>query len=249
MLKGRNSWQQDISNISYVYAICGGLLGLGVIAYLFYHNIWAMCCFLPLLVPGVKSWEYQKEQSLRKEFQIQLKDYLQALSAALSTGYALENAMVEARGELCQQYPSKARIMRDTLVMEQLLKMNMPPDQVWNEWAKRTDLRELQQFTEVFIIAKKSGGNANEIIKNAIINICDSVELEMEIQVILAGKKLEFQIMCLVPFGIIGYMTWSFPDFMDVLYGNLFGVALMSGCLAICALAVGWGNRMIQIKV
>ncbi|MFI3208203.1 MAG: type II secretion system F family protein [Eubacteriales bacterium] len=220
-----------------------------LITYLFYHSLWAVVLFLPMLLPYIKWWEYQQELKKKSEFQLQFRDYLQALMAALRTGYALENAISEGKRDLRQQYEDDARIIQDIGMIEGLLSMNIPIEQAWKEWANELNIEVLSQFTTVFMIAKKSGGDSIAIIQNAISNICETVEIEMEISVILAGKKMEFYIMSFVPLGIILYMKLCFSQFMGVLYGNAFGIILMTICLGIYVLAFWWGNKMIQIEV
>lgn len=208
-----------------------------------------MIFFLPLLLPYIRWWESQQESKLKSTFEIQFKDYLQALATALSTGYALENAMKEARKDLRQQYENETRIMQDTARMERLLEMNMSVEQVWVTWNHTTDIEVLHQFTTIFMVAKKSGGDSVGIIKKSIANICERVEVEKEIKVILTGKKYEFQIMSVVPIGILFYMKLSFGEFMSVLYGNVFGIVLMSICLIVYGAAYGWGYTMMKIEV
>lgn len=65
----------------------------------------------------------------------------------------------------------------------------------------------------------------------------------------IAAKKMEFQIMTMIPLGIIVYMKISFPEFMSVLYGSVAGVVVMSGCLAIYIGAWYLGKRMLEIEV
>ncbi len=208
-----------------------------------------MIPFLPFLVLYIKKWENQKESQLKSIFEIQFKDYLQALASALSTGYALENAMKEARKDLARQYDSETRIMRDTGKMERLLEMNMSVEQVWMEWVNQTEIDVLQQFITVFMVAKKSGGDSVAIVKKSINNICERLEVEAEIRVLLTAKEFEFQIMSLVPIGIIFYMKLAFAEFMSVLYGNIFGVCFMTICLGVYVGAVLWGSKIVEIEV
>lgn len=247
--KKRNSWQQDIRGIDYMGAILKALLMDIIIGYLFYHTLWASVFFLPVLIPYIHFWEEKQEQQLREVFQVQFKDYLQALATAISVGYALENAMKEARRDLEQQYEGATRIMRDTRMLGHLLDLNMPVEQVWQEWEGQAQVEVLSRFATVFVVAKRSGGDSIGIIKHAIHNICDTMEVEEEIKVVLSGQRMEFQVMSLVPLGILCYMKFSFAEFMSALYGNAFGVILMTICLGVYGGAVLWGNRIIQIEV
>lgn len=157
--------------------------------------------------------------------------------------------MKDARNDLMQQYDKETRIMKDTARMERLLEMNMSVEQVWLEWSNESEIDVLQQFTTVFMVAKKAGGDSIAIIKKSIANICERMEIEMEINVLLTAKKYEFQIMSVVPIGIIFYMKLAFAEFMSVLYGNAFGVCMMTICLGVYASAVYWGYKLIEIEV
>lgn len=99
------------------------------------------------------------------------------------------------------------------------------------------------------MVAKKSGGDSVQIIRKAITNLCEKIEVEQEIQVGLAGKKLEFKIMSLVPLGILLYMRLCFVEFMDVLYGTALGASIMSVCLSVYVVAYYWGNKIVEIEV
>lgn len=87
------------------------------------------------------------------------------------------------------------------------------------------------------------------IIRNSISQIRDRMEVQREIETILTAKKYEFKVMTMIPFGIIGYMRFSFPEFMKMLYGNAVGVGVMSVCLAIYLGACYLGERIIDIEV
>ena len=58
-----------------------------------------------------------------------------------------------------------------------------------------------------------------------------------------ASQKLEFNIMCVVPFAIILYMKATFGEFLDALYGSAAGVCVMTACLCIYAgRRTGWAG-------
>ncbi len=71
------------------------------------------------------------------------------------------------------------------------------------------------------------------IIRNTANQIGDKIDVKREIDTVLAAKKYEFRVMAAIPYAIIGYMSLSFPEFMDSLYGNIMGIGVMSACLAI----------------
>ena len=65
----------------------------------------------------------------------------------------------------------------------------------------------------------------------------------------IASKKLEFDIMCAVPFVIILYMKLTFGEFLSVLYGNAVGMIIMTVCLCVYLAAYRIGRKIIRIEV
>jgi tight adherence protein B len=55
--------------------------------------------------------------------------------------------------------------------------------------------------------------------------------------------------MSVMPLGILGYIRPSSPDFMEPLYHNVMGYGVMSGCLAVYALCLFFGKRIVEIEV
>lgn len=158
---------------------------------------------------------------------------IQTLSSALNTGYSVENAFYETQKELKIQYPEEARISRELLLITRKLRMHIPVEQVLEEFAERVPSEDVKSFVTVFVTAKKSGGDMIGIIRNTTSQIGDKIEVKREIDTLLAAKKYEFQIMSMVPYGIIAYMSLSFSDFMEELYGNVTGIGVMTLCLGI----------------
>ena len=74
-------------------------------------------------------------------------------------------------------------------------------------------------------------------------------DVKKEIEATLAAKKSEQLIMSLMPAGIILYMRLTSPGFLDVLYGNPFGICAMTVCLGIYAGAYWMGRRIVDIEV
>ena len=86
-------------------------------------------------------------------------------------------------------------------------------------------------------------------MRDTVRDISGKIEVEKEIQTLLAARKLEFKVMCIIPAGIILYMRIAFPEFMNVLYGNVLGVVLMSICMGIYIAAYRIGQKIVDIEV
>lgn len=55
--------------------------------------------------------------------------------------------------------------------------------------------------------------------------------------------------MSLMPAGIILYLQLTSPGFLQVLYGNAFGIFAMTVCLGIYILSYWMGKKIVDIEV
>lgn len=245
----KNYWQQDIRKHEYLMAFVQGSLLIGLISYLFYGTWICAILFSPYLIWYIKSWEKQLIKKKQANFRLQFKEAIQSLSAALNVGYSVENAMREAVKDLNGIYKKDDMILREFSYMIRQLQMNVTAETVLKDFAQRTGDEDVQTFVTVFNMAKRSGGDTLEIIRNAVRQMGEKIDVEREITTLISGKKLELRIMTMIPMAMVLYMKISFPEFLDVLYGNVAGVVIMSVCLLVYLAAYEMGKRIVEIEV
>ena len=127
--------------------------------------------------------------------------------------------------------------------------MNFPVEGLLQDLAERSGLPDVQEFASVFSIIKRSGGPLPEMLRGVTRTMAEKGELEEEIRTLMAGKRMEFSLMCVLPALILVYVRLGNPGFMDPVYAGLRGRFFMSACLAVYALAVWLGQRLIQFEV
>lgn len=180
---------------------------------------------------------------------MQFKDAIQSMSASLNAGYSVENAFREAQKELMLQYPREARISKEMEILNRQLRLQVPVEQALEEFAERVEADEIRSFSVVFAMAKRSGADMLSIIRDTVTQISGKLEVKREIDLILAARRYEFRVMTVVPYLIIAYMSLSFPEFMEVLYGTPAGKGVMTICLGVYVSAYALGLKIIKIKV
>ncbi len=247
--KHKSYWQQDIRKREYLRIFLEGMTLVFVLSYVFYGTLWAVPFLSPLLIGyfSIRNLELIKKK--QSQFRLQFKNAIQSLSAALHVGYSAENAMRETYRELQLLYQKEERILVEFRHMIHQLDMNMALEGILSAFAKRTMDEEVRLFVTVFSMAKRSGGDMIAIIRSAIGRMTEQVEMEQDMQTTIAAKKLEFQIMTVIPIGILLYMKVGFPEFLDVLYGNVTGVLLMSVCLIVYLVTYLLGRRIVEVEV
>ena len=221
----------------------------GLLIYLFYNAVLAGGILSPCLIFYYKNWKREYVRKKEQEFRMQYGEALKAFMTALNVGYSVENAIRTIPKEMKLLFGNDAVIIREFSYMIRQLEMNVTVEKAFYEFAGRVKSEELYSFVTVFTTLKRSGGDMIQVLKNTIDKICTGMEVKQEIETMIAAKKMEFQIMTMIPLGIIVYMKISFPEFMSVLYGSVAGVVVMSGCLAIYIGAWYFGKRMLEIEV
>ncbi len=245
----KNYWLQDIRRRDYLLATTIGIFAILMISYLFYGTCLCAILLAPYLIYFLKSWEKQWTEKRKRMFQLQFKEAVQALAAALNVGYSVENAMLEALKDLQVIYKRNELIVREFRYMLRQLDVNVTMERVLQEFSERTKEEDVQTFVTVFAMAKRSGGDMIGIIRNTVQQMSEKADVRREIETIVTAKKLEFQVMSAIPFGMICYMRLSFPEFMGILYGNIAGVFVMTICLLGYVAAYEAGKRMVEIEV
>lgn len=204
-----------------------------LLGYLFYNNILGVLVLLPFTFLNVKNkktdYVLNRKWQLTKEF----KDGLSSLIAALNAGYSVENAISQAANDLKQMHEKESLIITEFDTIVSKLQMNQNTEEVFHDFGERSDVEDIKNFADVFKTAKRTGGDIIRIMRSTEKTINDKIEVESEIQTLIAGKRLEVKIMNGMPCGIILFLRVSSPGFLDPLYGNLSGVLIMSAILAI----------------
>lgn len=188
-------------------------------------------------------------QQRREKLSLEFKDFILALSASLKTGYSAENALVQAGRDLACMYGEGSLMVAECRRIEKQLQNNQLPEQLMSEFAERSGQEEIKDFAAIFVIAKRSGGNMNAIIRNTADVISEKIEVKREIQLLFAAKKMEQNIMNVVPIAMIGYVRLTTPDYFDEMYHTPFGIVAMSVCLLIYAGAYFLSGKIMDIEV
>ena len=146
-------------------------------------------------------------------------------------------------------YPPEADIVREFHYIESRKKVSVPVEELFLGLGERSGIEDIENFAAVFSTAKRSGGDMDKIIQTSARMLGDKIDVRKEIETTLSAKKAEQMIMSLMPAGIILYLQLTSPGFLEVLYGNPFGVCAMTVCLGIYGLSYWLGKRIVDIEV
>ena len=102
--------------------------------------------------------------------------------------------------------------MREYTYMIHQLNMNVPLEQIWKEFADRVGQEDVSNFVSVFVAAKRAGGDSIEMIRNAVKQICEKIEVKREIEMTMSAKKVRIS-------SNVGGSLWNYFLYEDSISG------------------------------
>jgi tight adherence protein B len=202
---------------------------------------------ISFLYPKIRTKQIIKKRKI--ELKLQFKDALQSLSSSLHAGKSFESAMKSAIADLLIQYDADSYIIREFEVIVRKLESNETIERAFGEFAGRSKLEEIQNFAEVLEICKRSGGNLITAIKGSTDIIADKIEVLNDISMILAEKKLEQNILSIMPIAMIIMLSISAKDFMMPVFTEAIGRITMTISMALFAAAYLIAEKITNIEV
>lgn len=227
-------------------ALGGMAMGVAV-GYVFFSN-WYVAALLAVIV-AVKAQkpyrEYLRKKRLKKLL-LEFKDLLEALTASYSSGQTTTRAFLDAQKEMSDLFGEGADIVQELTVINVGLQHNYNIEDLLFNFAQRSGLEDVESFANVFEVCNRKGGNLKQIVGETRSVINDKIEIEMEIQTMVAASRNDLNIMMVLPFIIMLAMR----GLGDNMTGNsLINVIVKLVVLGIFAAAYMLGIKIVEIKL
>ena len=257
-LKGGADSREEVLSDYRVYHLTGqewirylleGTAVCAVTAYVFYRSFLAFVLMLPagMLRPFFKRRELCRRR--KEELRLQFKEAIQIVASALAAGYSVENAFIASVRDLEEQYGKEGMITREFSYLASQLKMNRTVEALLSSFAKRSGLDEVENFSVIFTVSKRSRGELASVVHHVVHVISDRIQVREEILTMTAEKQFEQRIMNLMPYLIVLYVDLSSPGFFSQMYETAVGRVVMTGCLVVYLLAWRVSGKILQIEV
>ncbi|KIL35885.1 pilus assembly protein TadB [Cohnella kolymensis] len=232
-----------------LWAICLGCFFCFAGVWLMYRHVWIAltAAALGLLYPRhyAKRMAQKRRNRLRQEF----KEALHALSSLLAAGRSVENAFLTLEQELIVLIgDSRSDLMMELRVIANRMHNGETLEVPLQDLARRSDLEEVRNFTDVITICKRSGGDLVEVVRRTSQLIGEKLDMELEVSVLIAQKKFESRIMMGMPFAFVGALGFFAGDYMQPLHQGA-GWLLLTVCLLLLSVCCWWMFRIMDIKI
>lgn len=228
----------------------GGFACIAFVVYLFYHS------FIAALIAGAAVFKLTPlycslmVQRRMNTLDIQFRDLLTSLSASVSAGRHMSEAICEAPENLSLMYDSDDLIMIELEHMRRSICENNESDKVLlMDFARRTGSEDINNFVQVYTTCRSLGGDTEKIIARTSEILTDKMNIEREIKAITAQKKLEGRIISLMPLAMLLVLNLVSPAYISPLYSTMMGRLLMTGCLMASVYGIRLMERIVAVDL
>lgn len=219
------------------------------IMWLFYRSLWGGIWYPFILWGVIQQTKKEREMLAKKRLQEEFLHGIGVLNSALQAGLSMENAWKEVEKEVRGLFGEDAVFYLELKEMNRKVAHNTPIEKLFLEFAYRSKLEDMIQFAELLEFGKRSGSNWKKIIDVTAAQMTEQQEAKQEIEVMMAEKKMEQNVMNIMPLGLLAFLQLSAWDYMSVLYHNWFGVICMTFFLIAYMGAIALSKKIQRVEV
>ena len=207
-----------------------GAVGI-ICSFLFYDTQWGVVFTVPYLAyiyrKRKKDFVTGRKQQLKEEF----KNVISGVSGALQAGYSIENAFLYVLSEIKSDETADNLLEEDLKLLINGMQCGKGLEQGLKELGDKSDIEEIKELAYLVKTAGIYGGNLIRLMGQCARSMAEKSTTELEINTMIASKRLEGKIMSVIPFFIMLYLRLTGVSYIDVLYKTVWGHVFMTICL------------------
>lgn len=216
--------------------------------FLFYKNIWLS------LAGGMVGILFEDEyinyvmDKRNKKMLIQFKDLLYSISSSMATGRYMFEALKEGETYLKMIYGEDAILVKELKKVNSAIYDNHSDEEkVLIDFAVRSQIEDIKDFVDVYLTTRATGGDIQKVIASASLVIIDKMQIQREVETMMAQKQLEARIVALIPIFIILFLNIFSPDYLMPMYTTVAGRIIMTLALIGFNISFKWIIKLTEV--
>jgi tight adherence protein B len=178
----------------------------------------------------------------RKKFDAQLGDTLQLLTGGLRAGHSILRAIDAAATEADSPTAEEMRrIVAETSLGKDLLLSLL-------DTSKRMDNEDFAWIAQAIQINREVGGDLADVLDQVGHTIRERSEIKGQIRALAAEGKFSAYILGAMPFAITVVLTVVTPGYVDPLFSEPLGWAMLGGAAVMMTIGCLWLRKIIDLK-
>ncbi len=238
-----------LSNKEIVKYLSIGALYYFVLSFVFFRSFIVSIMSVVFSIYYLKKSDVKKGVTEKAKLRVQFKEAIYALTSSISGGKSIERAFISSLADLRRVYDEDALIIIYWTEIINKISINIAVEDALLDFARDSELDEIENFAQIFALSKRVGGNLVEIIKNSTCIINEKIELNNDLAVLVASKEYEQRILSFIIPAMIFFFNIFSPAFLSPLYGSLKGRFVMSLALMAYLFSTFIGERIVDIRV
>ena len=203
------------------------------------------------VVAGMLYLPIRTEQIIEKkrnELKLQFRELLDALSTSIGSGKNIIDSFKSAHDDLSIIYSEDTAIIKELAVMLDGIYNNVDVEVLLMDFGVRSGIEDIESFANVFETCYRKGGSIKEVIRNTQQIITEKMEVEQEIQTVVAASTNEQMIMTVMPVGLVGMIKMMSPEFGDN-FSTPAGILATTVAVILFIVAYFVGKKIMAIKI
>jgi len=190
----------------------------------------------------------QIQEKRRNDLKLQFRELLDALATSLGSGKNVIDAFKSAYDDLSIIYSEDTAIIKELTVIIDGIHNNVDVEKSLMDFGIRSGIEDIESFANVFETCYRKGGNIRDVIKNTQQIITEKMEVELEIQTVVAASANEQTIMTVLPILLIALIKMMSPEFAA---NFVTPVGLIATTVAIVMFVAAYfvGKKILAIKI
>lgn len=129
------------------------------------------------------------------------------------------------------------------------VRLNLTFEEALGDFAKRSGLDDVKNFSDVFLAARKMRRGTDEDHRQDRGDHRRKIRIQEEILTATASRRMEQKIMSAIPILIVVYIELTSPGFFEILYSTMGGRILMTICLGIYLVSCQLAKSFLEIEI
>ena len=225
----------------------GFLLGFVIIWAFFDSVLFGAICGIIVALKVPKFYGEYKRKKRLKELRSEFKDLLESLSASYSAGRNTTDAFRDALTDMTSIYGEHSDIVKEVQIICAGVTNNINVENLLLDFANRCGIDDVMSFANVFDACNRQGGDLKRIVNETRDVINDKIEVEMEIETMIAGNKNELNIMMVMPVVIVIMLRMLGEGTVNA--NNFVNIIVKIVCIGIFVLSYVIGKKIVDIKI
>lgn len=224
-------------------AVLAAMLALLAVQTLLHAPLWMAlgAAFLAGCAPA--AWIGRQRVRRLRAIERQLPDALDLIVRALKAGHAFSSALQMAGEELGEPLAGELRLTHEEA------NFGVPLDQALLALEQRVPLMDLRYFVVAVLVQREAGGNLTEALTNLARLTRERLKLHARVRVLTAEGRLSAWLLSLMPFFLFGLIFTFNRPFMEPLWTDPIGLAMIRILLSMMLLGVLWLRRITHVRV